>query len=392
MTKTFPTLYKKTATGAMQFWTIGVDERYFGKSEGVIVTIFGQVGTDKPQKTEDSIFEGKNVGKKNETTPVEQAIKEAEAQWLKKKKKGYVEDEKEALASRVDASIILGGTNPMLAENFNKQGQKISLPCYGQPKFDGIRCIATIEEGKASLWTRTRKPIRTAPHIISYLEELFPDQTLTFDGELYNHDLRDQFNTLISMIRPDEPRDNYEDIHFYIYDIVDELLPYEERYRKLWNIHRKRFMKPLVAVPSTLLRTREEIVSYFEKCLDEGYEGTMLRNTDGRYIGRRSPDLQKIKDIPEAGQSAEEDDDFRIVGIEEGKGKLRGHVGSFRCETKAGVSFTAKLKGKLEFLKTCFDNPSLWENAWLVVRFQGYTKDGKPRFPRGLRIRESIDF
>lgn len=52
---THPTLYKKTSTGAIQFWTIST-------KGNDIVTEYGQVGTDSPQITVDTIKEGKNAG------------------------------------------------------------------------------------------------------------------------------------------------------------------------------------------------------------------------------------------------------------------------------------------------------------------------------------------
>src|SRR5271170_6774781 len=89
----YPTLYKKTNTGAIQEWKIqvAVNTGLDAGTMGMIVTDFGQVGTDKPQRTTDIISKGKNIGKKNETTAIQQAEAEAEAKWTKQVKKGYVE-------------------------------------------------------------------------------------------------------------------------------------------------------------------------------------------------------------------------------------------------------------------------------------------------------------
>jgi hypothetical protein len=82
--KLLPTLYKKTSTGADQMWSIGT-------YRNVIITQFGQVG-GKIQETYDIVKIGKNIGRANETTAIEQAELEAQSQWEKKKKsKGYVE-------------------------------------------------------------------------------------------------------------------------------------------------------------------------------------------------------------------------------------------------------------------------------------------------------------
>src|SRR5574343_168256 len=145
--RTLPTLYKKTSTGATQMWSIGVD------GNNIIVN-FGQVD-GKIQRTEEVISAGKNIGRSNETTPAEQALLEATAKWEGKIKKGYVEDVSRAEAGEKD---IDGGYDCMLAHKFADHGHKIKYPGYTQPKLNGHRCLAVIENGVATLWSRTRKP------------------------------------------------------------------------------------------------------------------------------------------------------------------------------------------------------------------------------------------
>src|SRR5574338_1393561 len=86
-----PRLYKKTSTGAIQYWEIQVLETPNSGTFYDLLTEYGQLGTDSPQITVDTITKGKNVGKKNETSISQQAEAEARAKWEKQKKKGYVE-------------------------------------------------------------------------------------------------------------------------------------------------------------------------------------------------------------------------------------------------------------------------------------------------------------
>src|ERR1700677_3961813 len=116
----FKTLYKKTSTGAIQYWEIYVLENPDHSKGYDIWTKYGQVG-GKEQKTVDIILEGKNIGKANETSPLQQAKAEAEATWTKKKKSGYVESIASAQDDETDA-LIEGGILPMLAHTFDKQG------------------------------------------------------------------------------------------------------------------------------------------------------------------------------------------------------------------------------------------------------------------------------
>src|ERR1035437_8211993 len=185
-------LYKKTSTGAIQQWDIRVNGNE-------IVTTYGQVG-GKLQTTTETIREGKNAGKSNETTAEQQANLEAVATWQKKLKSGYVQSIDDAQNDVTD-DVIEGGVLPMLAPSKSypfdpNLEKKIVFPAFVQPKLDGARCIAIVVDGKATLWSRTRKPIYSAPHIVDALEELLPFGKFTLDGELYQHDYRNSFEDL----------------------------------------------------------------------------------------------------------------------------------------------------------------------------------------------------
>src|SRR5258708_810411 len=178
-----PTLYKLTSTGAVQFWTIAVSNE---ADASYLVTRYGQLDTASPQETRDPIRVGKNIGRANATNREQQADAEAFAKWEKQKKKGYVESVEDARAGKLDV-LIAGGIAPMLAHKFADHGHKIVTPCFIQPKLDGVRCIAIIHYGVVTLWTRTRKPIFSVPHINDALAARFPNRSLVLDGELYNH-------------------------------------------------------------------------------------------------------------------------------------------------------------------------------------------------------------
>ena len=76
MKTTFPTLYKYDSRGLVQEWTIWVQGNKFWTVEGVKG---GKLTTSEP-----TVCFGKNVGRANETTDKEQAIKEAQSKFQKK--------------------------------------------------------------------------------------------------------------------------------------------------------------------------------------------------------------------------------------------------------------------------------------------------------------------
>jgi DNA ligase-1 len=384
----FPALYKKTSTGAIQQWDISVEPRIgqmtregFAPEIGLIVTKFGQVG-GKIQITNDTITEGKNKGKKNETSALEQAIKEAEARWTKQKKKGYVESIEAAQLEEVD-KVIEGGISPMLAHVFSKHGHKIKYPCYFQYKLDGTRLLCVVKDGKASLWSRTRKKITSLPHIIEEVERNSHGRSFILDGEAYNHNYKDNFEKIVSLVRQEEPDPNHTEVEYHVYDMpsfdgdfIERLVNLEDYFEFAIE---SRYVKK---VDTSVINSEDEVMDAFYQAKELGYEGIMIRNFKGRYLNKRSYDLLKVKEF--------DDSEFKIIGIEEGRGKLAGHVGAFVCETEDGKQFLAKAKGSLENLKKYFENHSLWEGKFLTVQYQGLTKYGIPRFPVGLRIREEL--
>ncbi len=380
--KRFPRLFKKTNTGAVQYWDIFVQEKRSSQaleSVGEIVTIYGQLGTTSPQRTSDVVAEGKNAGKKNATTAFEQAVKEAQSKWEKQKKKGYVESEESARAQEVDGDTIAGGLFPMLAQSFSKHASKIAWPCYIQPKLDGIRCIAIVKNGKATLWSRTRKPITSVPHIVAELEANFTDVVL--DGELYNHTLKSEFEKIVSLVRQEQPADGHEVVQYHVYDMVSDK-SFADRNDELMALLSTVNWDIIVPVQTGMVNDETQVTEMFTQVRANGYEGVMLRNAESKYEqNKRSYGLQKVKEF--------EDAEFDIVGVEEGRGRLTGHVGAFVCRTSDGKEFLAKMSGATDNLRKLFTDESLWRGKRLTVQYQGLTgANGVPRFPVGLRIRE----
>lgn len=377
----FPTLYKKTSTGAIQEWTIVVIDIEESKGPiigpgGILVTRFGQVD-GQIQETRDLITKGKNVGKKNETTPIQQALAEAQAKWEKQKKKGYVESVADAESGKLD-DLIEGGIVPMLAHKFSEQAHKVKYPAYAQPKLDGIRCIAILKDGKCTLWSRTRKLITSVPHIAAEIEANFSED-IVLDGELYNQEFKKNFEHIVHLVRQEEPDAAHTDVQYHIYDMVNSD-PFLKRNAAIENAFASKDFKYLKRV-ITYIMLEGEHKDFFDRFVKEGYEGAMVRNTYSLYVNKRSYDLQKVKEF--------DDNEFEIIGIDEGRGKLAGHVGAFVCKMADGKEFLAKMSGDTGKLRDYFQDHSLWKGKKLTVQYQGLTgKEGVPRFPVGISIRD----
>ena len=60
------------------------------------------------------------------------------------------------------------------------------------------------------------------------------------DGELYNHGLKDDFEKIISCVRKTKPTDadraeSRKLVQFHCYDIVDETIKFNERYKFVFD-------------------------------------------------------------------------------------------------------------------------------------------------------------
>ena len=307
----------------------------------------------------------KNEGRSNSTTSFVQAQKEADSARIDKLSKGYFAD-----IGAIDTDDK--PFKPMLAQSYDKEKfDWENKVVFAQPKLDGIRCIAK----KEGLFTRTGKPITSCNHIWRDIRDIFDkDPNLVIDGELYNHELKDNFNEITSIVRKvkltDEDKIKATKIKYYIYDICMDK-PYMERLDligSLMTFFPKDFVEPVQAIPVDGATAVDDALSNF---LEEGYEGLMLRINDIPYENKRSKSLLKYKEFLT--------DEFRVINVEEGEGNWSGHIKTFNCISTDGTEFGAGVRGTQNVLKELFESNQ--KPDWATVRYFTPTPDGVPRFP-----------
>lgn len=251
------------------------------------------------------------------------------------------------------------------------------------------RCIARWEGNDIICRSRNGKEIIPVKFIRDTLARFLPKHVV-FDGELYNHDYKEDFNKIISLVRKTKPR--IEDvqecnklIEYHVYDCFDLEHPnvvFNERH-KLLNELIQTINSDKIKVVTTHfvsgLHTKEGLDTLYGTYLEDGYEGQMVRlNTS--YEHKRSKSLIKRKEF--------KDDEFIVTGIDEGKGKRAGQAGSLIMQTHTGLVFNGAIKGSDAFRATIFNNSSDVIGKKAHVRFFDYTPDGVPRFPVVHSIRD----
>jgi DNA ligase-1 len=363
------TLYKRAVNGKINEWTIEIDGHCFR-------TISGYTDGQKTT-TEWTCCEGKNAGRANETTANEQARKQAQAEYNKRLERGYFLNVKD-----IDKGTIF---KPMLANKWEDRKDKITYPLYSQPKLDGIRCIVKFD----GMWTRTGKRIISAPHIFEALKphlEANPD--LIFDGELYTDKYANDFNAIVSLVKKTKPtaqdlQDSAKVIEYHIYDLPSHKGKFSARHNKLkaMEVHDKIFNNTMCKIVDTRLVTDEDrLYELYDKYIEGGYEGQMLR-VDALYENKRSNSLLKNKTFI--------DEEYTVVGVEEGGGNLTGMVGALVFESKVGAGkFTASVNGGWDYLKELWKSRKTLIGKEATIKYFNITPDGKPRFPKVVAIRD----
>jgi ATP-dependent DNA ligase len=370
----FPILYGDASTGKKKQWYIRVFER---DGTGIIETSHGYVD-GKIQVNEKVISEGKNIGKKNETTPLVQAVNQARALWQKKRDDGYAPegDDAESVDSGRAKEVFEDAPSPMLAHDYNKRGKSISFPCYVQRKYDGTRCVGV---SGAGLFSRNRKRYPNLGHILEELGKL-PVGTV-LDGELYSDELT--FQEIVGLVKRETLKagDDVKQlkIKYHVYDIINDA-PYEDRYASLQMMFKRYRFQHIVPVKTEMCKSEGDMKRLHADYVAEGYEGIMLRNCGAKYkVGTRSTDLQKYKEFFDA--------EYEVVGYKEGEGLEEGCV-LWICKTTEGKMFSCRPRGSREERQSMFRNGGKYVGKNLTVRYQEMTDDNMPRFPVGIAFRD----
>ena len=220
---------------------------------------------------------------------------------------------------------------PMLAHKFDNSRVDWSQPVYIQPKLDGVRCLFT----KDGAYSRTGKKFMNLRHIEVELIPFFNERPdFVLDGELYNHNLKNDFEKIISLVRKQKPTadDRLEAkklVQFHVYDYIDG--KYDSYKRRMHNLVTSSLYSPSIQyVPAKLVDSYNYARDLHATFLSEGYEGSIIR-LNGLYKHGRSYDLMKFKDFS--------DTEATIVGYELGKGKRTGTLGKFIMLDDEGVKF-----------------------------------------------------
>jgi len=256
-----------------------------------------------------------------------------------------------------------------------------------EPKLDGIRCFAIVQDGKAEMYARSGKLLQNFDGLIG--QELSRLPAGCYDGEIMGED----FTSLMRQAYRKENIDT-ENVYFAIFDYLPlsewktkvASTPCEVRYIMLMHatipfstteknseLARPINCKYLRIVNRVYVKPEyEHIKQRHDSFVAKGYEGAMIKNLDGVYTFGRSFDVMKMKDF--------HDVDLTVVGFKEGTGKNKESLGAIivdynNIEVCVGSGFDEKQRDQI------WKNKNEYLGATAEIRYQEVTPDMSLRFP-----------
>jgi len=200
--------------------------------------------------------------------------------------------------------------------------------------------------------------------------------TVPLDGELWI--ARDQFDALSGTVRKLEPVDaEWRKVRYLIFELPDAAGDFSERVRQMQTIVELAGVPWLRAVEQTRVADHATLTQQLDAVVRLGGEGLMLHRADAPYLTGRSDALLKLKPWQDA--------EAIVVGHTPGKGKYQGMTGALQMEMPDGKRFRIG-SGLSDALRR--QPPPV--GTRITYRYQHLTKNGLPRFPRYLRVREAF--
>jgi DNA ligase-1 len=270
----------------------------------------------------------------------------------------------------------------MLAHPVGKK--EFDKDSFIQPKLDGVRCYITYH----GAFSRNHKRFMNVQHITDELRPLFNKYPhVVLDGELYNHDYKDNFNKIISLVRKQSPSDAEREeakvIQFHNYDIfmpidgIDSTFRYRNECIK--KLHKEFTLQYCKTVETHEVSIIESATEWHKRFLELGYEGSILRNNKP-YENKRSYNLQKFKDF--------HDTEATIIGWVEGQGKRTGTIGKFLARDANGVEFGMPVMDKMPILTKMYDIAEWYIGKTATFTYFQRTPSGSYRHPLFKSVRD----
>ena len=310
-----------------------------------------------------------------------QQCSEAQEKWMRKVlKKNLAIGVSTKTLNKVQSNFI-PTFDVALAQKFDMKRIK-SSEVFIEPKLDGIRCLAIVENREAKLFTRAGKLITNFDDTVG--AELSKLNDGCYDGEIMSTD----FTALMRQVHRKESKDISE-VYFALFDYIPlkewkAKSPHQQAWRRYeilrWRI--KDLNKYVTLVKRERIKSDyDEIKRIHDSYVNRGYEGAMIKTIHDPYCFGRDYSVMKFKAFFDA--------DVPVIGLKEGTGKHQGKLGSFLVDYK-GVEVSVGSGLNDELREKLWGDPTIIGRI-IEVRYQEETPDGSLRFPTFVCFRNDKD-
>jgi DNA ligase-1 len=233
-------------------------------------------------------------------------------------------------------------------------------------KFDGVR----------AQWDGQRLRFRGGGVVPApvWFTANFPAAPL--DGELWI--AHGQFDVLSGTVRKAAPVDaEWRQVRYLVFELPGAAGDFSARVAQMRGIVGQAGVPWLQVVEQTRVSNHNELKQRLDTVVRAGGEGLMLHRADAPYLTGRSDVLLKLKPWQDA--------EAVVIGHLPGKGKYQGMTGSLQMVMPDGKHFQLG-SGLSDTLRR--QPPPI--GTRITYRYQQLTKNGVPRHPRYLRVREDF--
>jgi DNA ligase-1 len=266
-----------------------------------------------------------------------------------------------------------------------KLNKIISAGVFVSPKLDGYRCLAVIDNGEVTLYSRNGSEFNNFPSIKESLAKSFIGQSLVLDGEI----MSDDFQAMQKTAFADKRGTTVGDVKYHVFDYLtlDEwessnfLLEKSKRLVYLKD-RAKKFGPEVVAVSQELTWELKRVLELEVEYMSQGFEGAMVLPNIPYYRGRSSNKLMKFKTMLTQ--------DCSIIGMYEGEkgSRLEGLMGGLELMQENGVKCECGTGFSDEDRQKFWEHKDRQIGRIAEVKYQELSKDGVMRFPVFIRFRD----
>lgn len=291
----------------------------------------------------------------------------------------------------VDTAVEAGFNIPVFDVMLAKDGKEcknldkiVSNGVYASPKFDGYRCLAVVESGHVTLYSRNGTIFTNFPSIEASLATCFPIGNYVFDGEI----MSDDFQSMQKSAFASKRGTTVGDVKYFIFGYIpynewsklDFMMVTSDRIEELKKLA-VNFDSRLILVDQQLVHKVDDILALEANLITQGYEGVMILPQMPYYLGKKTNKMMKFKTFISW--------DCEITGFYEGKEGTKhvGRLGGLIVKQENGIECRGAGELSDEDREYIWTHQDEFLGRIAEFSYQNLTDDGVMRFPQFRRWR-----